>query len=357
MHRTARACGLAFLLATCVLPAVAAPAKPASPPAAKASVPPIKFSTRTLANGLKVYASVDRTTPNVTVQVWYGVGSKDDPAGRSGFAHLFEHLMFKASRDIPAEGFDRLTEDVGGFNNASTNDDFTDYYEVVPANHLERLIWAEASRLGTLVVDEASFKSERDVVKEELRQRVLASPYGRLFALDLPQASYTTHPYKRPGIGSIEELDAATVDDVRAFHETYYRPDNAALIVVGNFEPAQLDAWIDKYFAPLKNPAQPLPRVTIKEPPRTKGGVYDGYGPNVPLPAVVLSWQGAAASDPDAPALKVLDAILSGGKSSRLYNSLVYAKQISAQAFSQADLPHDPGLMMVGSIMASGHTV
>ncbi|HEV8165074.1 MAG TPA: insulinase family protein, partial [Actinomycetota bacterium] len=271
--------------------------------------------------------------------------------------HLFEHLMFKASRDIPSEGFDRLTEDVGGFNNASTADDFTDYSEVVPANHLERLIWAEASRLGTLVVDEASFKSERDVVKEELRQRVLASPYGRLFALDLPQASYTTHPYKRPGIGSIEELDAATVDDVRAFHETYYRPDNAALIVVGNFDPAQLDAWVDKYFAPLKNPAQPLPRVTVKEPPRTKGGTYDGYGPNVPLPAVVLSWQGAAASDPDAPALKVLDAILSAGKSSRLYNSLVYDKQISVQAFSQADLPHDPGLVMVGSIMSNGHTV
>ena len=350
--RTVRAAGLAVLLATTSLAALAL-----STPAAAADVPPIKFTTRTLPNGVKVYASVDRSTPNVTVQVWYGVGSKDDPVGRSGFAHLFEHLMFKASRDIPAEGFDRLTEDVGGFNNASTTDDFTDYYEVIPANHLERLVWAEAVRLGTLVVDEANFKSEREVVKEELRQRVLASPYGRLMALYLPQASYTTHPYKRPGIGSIEELDAATVDDVRAFHETYYRPDNAALIVVGNFDEAQLNAWVDKYFGPLKNPAKPLPRVTVKEPPRTAAGTYDGYGPNVPLPAVVLSWQGAAASDPDAPALKVLDAILSAGKSSRLYNSLVYKQQIAAESFSNADLPHDQGLFMVGAIMASGHTI
>jgi len=352
MLRTARAAGLALFLATTALAPVAL-----STPATAAEVPPIAFKSRTLANGLKVYSSLDRSTPNVSVQVWYGVGSKDDPQGRSGFAHLFEHLMFKATRDLPSESFDRMTEDVGGFNNASTADDYTDYYEVVPANHLERLLWAEADRLSTLVVDEATFKSERDVVKEELRQRVLASPYGRLMALYLPQASYTTHPYKRPGIGNMEELDAATVDDVRAFHQTYYRPENAALIVVGNFDQAKLDAWVDKYFGGLKNPARPLPRVTVKEPPRIKAGVFDGYGPNVPLPAVVLSWQGAAASDKDAPALKVLDAILSAGKSSRLYNSLVYEKQIAAEAFSSADLPHDQGLFMVGAIMASGHTI
>lgn len=352
MLRTVRAAGLALLLTTTALAPVAL-----ATPAAAADVPPIAFKSRTLPNGVKVMTSLDRSTPNVSVQVWYGVGSKDDPQGRSGFAHLFEHLMFKSTRNMPSEQFDRLTEDVGGFNNASTADDYTDYYEVVPANHLERLVWAEADRMSTLVVDEAVFKSERDVVKEELRQRVLASPYGRLMALYLPQASYTTHPYKRPGIGSIEELDAATVDDVRAFHRTFYRPDNAALIIVGNFDQGQLDAWIDKYFGVLTNPAEPLPRVTFKEPPRTKAGVFDGYGPNVPLPAVVLSWQGAAASDPDAPALKVLDAILSGGKSSRLYNSLVYDQQIAVEAFSQADLPQDPGLFMVGAIMSNGKTI
>ena len=351
MLQTFRAalCGLALSVT------VAAPALAIAPPANH--VPPIVYKERTLANGLKVLTALDRATPNVTVQVWYGVGSKDDPEGRSGFAHLFEHLMFKATRNLPAESFDRLTEDVGGMNNASTADDYTNYYEVVPANHLERLIWVEAERMANLVVDEASFKSERDVVKEELRQRVLATPYGRLMGLYLAQASYTTHPYRRPGIGSIEELDAATVDDVRAFHRTYYRPDNAALIVAGNFDEATLAAWVDREFGVLKPPASPLPKVNAKEPVRTHAGVFDGYGPNVPLPAVVLTWQGPSAVDPDAPALKVLDAILSAGKSSRLYDSLVYRQQLAAEAFSSADLPHDPGMFLVGAILASGHTI
>lgn len=329
----------------------------AAPVLAADTVPPIVYKERTLANGLKVYSSVDRTTPNVTVQVWYGVGSKDDPAGRSGFAHLFEHMMFKATRDMPSETIDRMTEDVGGFNNASTYDDFTNYYEVVPANHLQRLLWVESQRLGSLVVDDATFKSERDVVKEELRQSVLSQPYGRLFYLYLPEASYTAHPYKRPGIGSIEELDAATIDDVRAFHAAYYRPDNAALIVVGNFDEKQLDAWVDTYFGPLKRPAEPIKRVTAVEPPRTTPGTFKGYGPNVPLPAILMTWHAPAASSPDAPALTVLDAILSGGKSSRLYDSLVYEQQVASDIFSDASLPQQPGLVMVGAILAGGKTL
>ncbi|WP_312167116.1 pitrilysin family protein [Phenylobacterium sp.] len=329
----------------------------ALPAAAADSVPPIAYQERTLANGLKVFSSVDRTTPNVTVQVWYGVGSKDDPVGRSGFAHLFEHMMFKATRDMPSETIDRMTEDVGGFNNASTYDDFTNYYEVVPANHLERLLWVESQRLGALVVDEATFKSERDVVKEELRQSVLSQPYGRLFYLYLPQASYQLHPYKRPGIGSIEELDAATIDDVRAFHAAYYRPDNAALIVVGNFDQAELDAWVDKYFGPLKTPAAPIRRVTAVEPPRTTPGVFKGYGPNVPLPAILMTWHAPDAASPDAPALTVLDAILSSGKSSRLYDSLVYDQQVATEVFSDASLPQQPGLVMLGAILSGGKSI
>jgi len=353
MIRTLRAAGLALMFAT----VAAAPLAFAQAPGGGANVPPIAFQQRTLPNGLQVYTSLDRTTPNVSVQVWYGVGAKNDPRGRSGFAHLFEHLMFKATRDLPPESFDRLTEDVGGANNASTADDYTEYHEVIPANHLQRLIWAESERMGSLVVDEANFKSEREVVKEELRQRVLAQPYGRFFSLDLPQATYKVHPYHRPAIGSIADLDAATLDDVRAFHREYYRPDNAALIVVGNFDAAQLNAWVDKYFGPLKPPAKLIQRVTVKEPPRTGPGVFDGYGPNVPLPALAITWLGPAASDPDAPALTVLDAVLSAGKSSRLYDSLVYQKQLAAEAFSNADLPQQPGNFMVGAVMASGHTL
>src|SRR5215469_18813506 len=169
----------------------------AAPALAQTPVPPIDFHARTLPNGLKVITAVDRTTPNVTVQVWYGVGAKNDPPGRSGFAHLFEHMMFKATRDMPPEYMDRLTEDVGGMNNAFTQDDTTAFYEVIPAAQLQRLLWAEAERMSTLVVDKANFDSERQVVEEELRQRVLASPYGRLFYVLLAQDSLTTHPYRR----------------------------------------------------------------------------------------------------------------------------------------------------------------
>jgi zinc protease len=364
MIRTAKLALVAAALSTTALSPLAMAATKAKPkPAATApatsaiAVPPIVYQQRVLANGLKVYTSRDTTTPNVSVQVWYGVGSKDDPHGRSGFAHLFEHLMFKATRNMPNETLDRLTEDVGGFNNASTWDDFTNYYEVVPANHLERLIWAEADRLKSLVIDESVFASERDVVKEELRQRVLADPYGRFFALSIPQQSFTAHPYQRPGIGSIEELDAATVDDVRAFHRTYYRPDNAALIVVGNFDQAKLDALIDQYFNPIAKPAGDIPKVTVTEPARTGPKSVNTYGPNVPLPALAITWLAPAAADKDVPALTVLDAVLSAGKSSRLYDSLVYDQKIAQSVFSTAPTNAQPGLFYVGAVMAGGKTV
>jgi zinc protease len=326
----------------------------ARPAPARTIVPPIDYHLRVLPNGLHVYSVLDRTTPNVSIQGWYGVGAKNDPAGRSGFAHLFEHLMFKATRDMPAENFDRLTEDVGGFNNASTGDDYTDYYEVVPAAHLDRLLWAEAERMSGLVVDQGDFTSERQVVEEELRERVLADPYGRLFWLDVPEASFAVHPYHRPSIGSIADLDAATLADVRAFHATYYRPDNASLIVVGNFDPEQLDAWVDRYFGPIPRPAWPIPVVTATEPMRTAPATIDAFGPTVPLPAVVLSYPAPDAVDPDAPALEVLDSVLTAGKSSRLYQALVYRQQIAQSVFSEPDLRQQAGVFTIGAILADG---
>jgi zinc protease len=340
------------LLVAVLLAAVAAAAHAAAP----TPVPPIDFKERVLPNGLKVITSLDRTTPNVTVQVWYGVGAKNDPPGRSGFAHLFEHMMFKATRDMPPENMDRLTEDVGGMNNAFTQDDTTAFYEVIPAAHLQRLLWAEAERMSTLVVDKANFDSERQVVEEELRQRVLASPYGRVFYQILPEATFQVHPYKRSAIGSIADLDAASLDDVQRFHATFYRPDDATLVVVGNFDPAQLNGWIEQYFGPLKNPATPMPQVTATEPPRTGPRTVTAYGPDVPLPAVAITWLGPKAANPDAAALQVLDAILTAGKSSRLYDTLVYQKQISPQVFSSADLRAQLGMIYVGAIAAGGHT-
>ena len=317
-------------------------------------VAPLQYTMRTLSNGLRVYSMPDANTANVSVQVWYDVGSVDDPAGRSGFAHLFEHIMFKATRNMPSETFDRLTEDVGGYNNASTYDDFTNYYEVVPANHLRRVLWAEADRMGSLVVNEATFDSERDVVKEELRQRVLASPYGRLFYLLLPQVNYAVHPYGRPGIGSIEDLDAATVDDVRQFHEQYYRPDNAILVVSGNFNQAELDAWVDEYFGDIERPAREIPRDYPQEPVRTQPREYTVYAPNVPLPAVMISYPQPESTSPDIPVLMVIDAILSQGESSRLYQSLVYDQQVATSVFTNFEATQDAGAYSLFAILSGG---
>jgi zinc protease len=327
-----------------------------APAAGQIAVPPLGFQERTLPNGLKVYTARDTSTSNVTVQVWYRVGSKDDPERRSGFAHLFEHLMFKATQNFPDETFDRLTEDVGGNNNAFTSDDVTAYHETVPANHLERLIFAEADRLGSLVVNESVFESERDVVKEEYRQGVLASPYGRLFSLFVPATIYQDHPYRRSTIGSIEDLDAATIEDVRRFHATYYRPDNAYLIVAGNFDQAQLDRWIDQYFGPLANPDRPLPTNDVREPEPTAPREATFYAPNVPLPAVVLAWPGVRYDDPDRAAMTVLDGILSTGESSRLYRSLVYDQKIATQASSNVDASQQAGSVITYAIMAEGET-
>ena len=210
-------------------------------------MPRIEYRERRLDNGLTVLSVESHASPTVSIQVWYHVGGADDPEGKSGFAHLFEHLMFKGSKYMKSEQFDRLTEDVGGENNAFTSEDVTGYQAVVPSNHLETLLWAEAERLLNLRVDEANFRSERAVVQEEYRQRILASPYGRFFE-EMRTRPYLRHPYRRGVIGSIENLDAAAVADVVAFHATYYRPDNATLIVTGDFDPRQLDAWVDKYF-------------------------------------------------------------------------------------------------------------
>lgn len=316
------------------------------------TMPRLTYRDRTLANGLRVLTVEDHASPTVAIQVWYKVGSKDDPEGRSGFAHLFEHMLFKGTKNMKDEMMDRLTEDVGGINNASTYDDFTNYYEVVPSNYLETLLWAEADRMGSLNVDEKNFKSERDVVKEEFRSRVLAPPYGRLFYA-IEKQSFTTHPYRRPGIGSIEELDAATLDDVKAFHSTFYRPDNATLVVVGDFEPKQIDAWIDKYFTRVAKPDKPLPRVTTKEPERTSEKRVNEYAANVPLPAVALTYLAPPVASADAAALDVAESILSSGESSRLYQSLVYQQQVAQEAFAQADLREQPGLFVLGAILAS----
>src|SRR2546423_11010285 len=316
-------------------------------------MPQMDYRERTLANGLHVLSVVDKSSPSVAINVWYHVGSKGDPDQRSGFAHLFEHIMFKSTKNMKAEMMDRLTEDVGGSNNAFTQDDVTVYYEVIPSNYVETLLWAEAERLSALTVDESNFKSERAVVQEEIRQSVLAPPNGRFFYV-LDQKSFTAHPYKRPTIGSIEDLDAATVANVIEFHNTYYRPDNATLIVVGDFDPKQLDTWVDKYFATIPKPNLALPRVQVKEPERTGEKRIMEYTPNVPLKGVAFTYLVQPEKSEDADALEMAAAVLARGRSSRLYQSLVYEQQIAASASARADLREDAGLFQALSFVANG---
>lgn len=319
---------------------------------AQTRMPRINFKERTLANGLKFYSIEDHSSPTVAIHVWYHVGGKDDPTGRSGFAHLFEHIMFKSTKNMKSEMMDRLTEDVGGENNAFTAEDVTVYHETVPSNYLETLVWAESDRLSSLNVDDANFKSERSVVQEEFRQSVLAPPYGKLDLL-IEDKSWTKHPYRRSVIGSIEDLESATLQDVQQFHSNYYRPDNATLVIAGDFDQKQLDGWVDKYFGRIPKPAAKLPRVDVKEPARTREGRYVEYNTNVPLPAVVFTYLVPPASSTDSYALRIADTILSGGTSSRLYQSLVYQQQIAAEANSGADLREDAGLFTFRVTLAS----
>jgi hypothetical protein len=255
--------------------------------------PPIAFTERTLPNGLRVIAIRDTTTPSVSVQVWYDVGSKHDPDGRSGFAHLFEHILSRKTRNMPYNMINRLTENVGGVRNASTWFDRTNYYETVPAQYLETMLWSHAERMARPVIDAEVFNTERNVVKEEFRQRVLAPAYGRL-RLALDENSHDTRAgNRRSGIGSLEQLDAATLEDALAFHEAYYGPDTATLIVAGNFDPARLDSLVNRYFGAIERRKErrcPL-AINAAEKPRTAPRTVTVYAPNVPLPLIASSWR------------------------------------------------------------------
>ena len=320
------------------------------------TVPAIDFKHSSLPNGLEIYAVEDHSAPIVAVQVWYHVGSKDDPQGRSGFAHLFEHMMFKGNEHMSPDMFDDLTENIGGENNAYTADDVTVYHETVPSNYLNPILWAEAERMSALALNDSNFASERDVVKEEYRQRIRANPYGEFYH-DIEKKSFAVHPYKRPGIGNIEELDASKLPEVKAFHSTFYRPDNATLVVVGDFNPAELEGWVKKYFGAIPKPSSKIPRVTVKEPPRKADKRDTTYSPRAPLPAVAITYLAPSIRSNDSPALSLAAEILAGGDSSRLYEKMVYEQQVVQSVSCDSDLREDLGLVVFRLILASGKTI
>ena len=317
--------------------------------------PRLVIQSRTLPNGLRIVMAEDHHVPVVNLQVWYHVGSKDEKPGHSGFAHLFEHLMFKGSAHVGPDEHSRIIEAIGGFDNAYTNDDVTVFWETFPSNYLDRVLWLEADRMGSLNVDEKNFTSERQVVEEERRLRVDNSPYGRVQE-DLYAAAFTVHPYHHTTIGSIVDLDKATVEDVRAFHDIYYRPNNATLVIVGDIDPAQATAWAEKYFDGIPHSPQPIPRVTVKEPPQTAERTVTKSYPGVPLPAAIEAYKMPARFAPESYPLDLASNILAGGESSLLYQSLVYKERIAVEAIGFGNFTEDPNLFWVIAIMNQGRT-
>jgi zinc protease len=328
-----------------------------TPPPALAKIKPAKLDYKTtyLKNGLKVITLEDRRAPVVTVQVWYRVGSAEEPKGKGGFAHLFEHLLFKGSKNVGPEMHGRYVEQVGASYNADTSFDRTRYYETVPSNALERVLFLEADRMASLIVDEANMKSERDVVKEEYRLRVANSPYGNLLTDVLAQVFPEGHPYAHPTIGSIPDLDAAKLEDVRAFHAEYYRPDNATLIVAGDFATADALKMVEKYFGSIpKSPTGKFTRFVAAPDTQKQETRKTYYDKLAPLPIVGFAFRMPPANDPDTETLEVISLILSAGQSSRLYRSLVRDQQISAQAGGQVVGLKQGGLYFFFAIVNPG---
>ena len=306
----------------------------------------------TLPNGQQVVFLQEHSTPIVHAAVWYHVGSKDEKPGRTGFAHLFEHLMFKGSKNVRADQHPSWITAVGGQANAFTDEDATVYWQTVPAQFLPLVLWLEADRMASLEVNEDKFKNEREVVKEERRMRFENQPFGRLPEIIFDKA-FTTHPYKHQTIGSMEDLEAAPISAVREFHDTYYVPNNATLALVGDFETKQALALVEQYLGRVPK-GNPVPRDIPKEPAQKSTMEFVQTEP-WPLPAVVVSYKITHDGHPDAYPLHILAKILSDGDSSRIYRSLVYEKQMALAAFGEAKLIEHPNLFYAVAIVQPGN--
>ncbi|MXO73462.1 insulinase family protein [Altererythrobacter buctensis] len=342
------------LLAACAVLALPLPASAQEAAGTALEVPPIAYDRWQLPNGLTVIALRDPSTATVTTSLWYDVGAKNDPEGRSGFAHLFEHILSRKTENMPYNLIYSLVADVGGTRNASTSPDRTNYFETVPAEYLETMLWTHRERMALPVIDDHVFESERGVVKEELRTRVLAPPYGILQRFVVPEAGFDLLPQRRPSIGVMADLDAATLDDARAFHQAYYGPDTATLIVAGNFDPANLRALVERYFADIPPRTAPVDvAIAAREPGRTAPRTIVARAPGVPLPVVATLWQLPGAAHPDMPALEVLGAIMARGESSRAYLGLVLPG-LAVETEAYVDTAEEGSLWLQSATVSAG---
>ncbi|MGE3275305.1 MAG: M16 family metallopeptidase [Vicinamibacterales bacterium] len=316
--------------------------------------PKLEYTRLVLANGLTVILHEDHSTPIVHVQLWYHVGSKNERSGRTGFAHLFEHMMFKGSKNVEPEQHTSIISSVGGQANAYTTEDATVFWQTVPSQFLPLVLWMEGDRMATLRVDERTFTNEREVVKEERRMRIENQPYGRLNEI-IYQHAFTTHPYKHPVIGSMEDLEAATIADVREFYQTYYVPSNATMVIAGDFDPDQATALATQYLGRVPKAEHPVPRDIPAEPRQTKEKRVTVEEP-WPLPAVVVAYHITYDGHPDSYPLHIVSKVLSDGQSSRIYRKLVYETGLALTAFGGGNIIEDPNLFFAVAIVNPGQS-
>jgi zinc protease len=316
--------------------------------------PKLQYETTILPNGLRLILSEDHSTPIVHVSLWYHVGSKNERPGRTGFAHLFEHMMFKGSKNVEPETHTSIIASIGGRSNAYTTEDVTVFWETLPANYLPLALWLEADRMATLRVDFEAFDREREVVKEERRMRIENQPYGRLSEI-ITDHAFTTHPYKHAPIGSMADLQAASIADVREFHSTYYVPENATLTIVGDFDPAQAKQLVNQYFGRVPKAAKPVPRDIPKEPEHRAERRFT-VTESWPLPVVVVAYHIPYDGHTDSYPLHILSKILSDGDSARIPAELVYNKRIALTASGSGNIIEDPNLFYGVAILQPGQT-
>ncbi|MGI8467564.1 MAG: M16 family metallopeptidase, partial [Pyrinomonadaceae bacterium] len=319
-------------------------------------LPPIRYTEYKLKNGLTVVMHPDKSTPIVAVNVWYHVGSKNESPGRTGFAHLFEHMMFQGAKNY-SDGYLNAMEDLGANVNGTTDQDRTYYYEVVPSNFLERAIYLEADRMGGLLdaMTQEKLDNQRDVVKNERRQRVDNQPYGTM-SERIGDIMYPVgHPYHHSVIGSMEDLSAASLDDVKGFFRQYYEPNNAVLTVAGDYNEKQARAWIQKYFGPIAK-GTPIDRPNQPEP-ELNGVVRKVYEDAVPLPRLAIIWHSVPQYAPDEAALDMLGSILSAGRGSRLQSDLVYGKEIAQSIGAFNSTSEIAGLFQISALARPGKSL
>ena len=311
---------------TAPAPTPAAIAAPAPAPAGPAFQIPVEYYT--LPNGLRVVLSPDHTAPTATVAAYYAVGFRTEPRNRTGFAHLFEHLMFQGSQNLGKAEFIQLIQKNGGALNGSTRFDFTNYYEVVPAHKLETILWAEADRMRGLAINQSNLTNQQGVVKNEVRVNVLNQPYGGFPWLDMPQKANKNWNNAHNFYGDLKDLDAANLTDTKSFFKTYYAPNNAVLAVVGDFDPAEAKAWVLKYYGNIPS-ATPPPKPDLTEPRQEQEQRFSQDDKLATKPALAFAYHMPERNTPEYYALVMLDQILLQGNDSRLYQALVQQRGYS----------------------------